>query len=52
MKTLWTLASEPSPAGWDAKKLRALSVFLEELSLSVLAGEVVFHAPVAAKARS
>jgi hypothetical protein len=52
VKTLWTLASEPPPANWNQKKLRALAVFLEDLSLSVLAGEVVFDSPVARSPRS
>jgi hypothetical protein len=52
VKTLWTLASEPAPANWNTKKLRALTVVIEEMSLSVLAGEVVFDIPVARGARS
>ncbi len=52
VETLWRLASDPVPPDWDAKKLRALAVFLEDLALSVAAGEVVFETTVVATRRS
>ena len=52
IESLWQLASDPIARDWDAKRLRGLAVFLEELTMSVVAGEVVFDEPVAHHSRS
>lgn len=52
IESLWQLASDPIARDWDAKRLRGLAVFLEELTMSVVAGEVVFDEPVVARPRS
>lgn len=49
LTSLWKLATEPSPANWDAAKFRGLAAFLEELTLATTAGQVIFSSTAAGK---
>lgn len=45
---LWRLATNPAPADFDSRTLRALAISIEQLSLAVGAGHIAFDMPAGA----